>query len=76
MVQARNGERLGVFHTRRTYVSFSGAWEFLQLALFFRCSRRIVFGLVSSPGPFLAGAFDRRSWLLTAGLSAIVAVAA
>src|SRR5258708_38517533 len=39
---------------------------------FFTMIKENCLQLVSSPGPFLAGAFDRRSWLLTAGMSAIV----
>ena len=63
-------ERLVVFHTE--YVRFHWIMGIPTVAAFFSMLKENCLQLVSSPGPFLAGAFDRRSWLLTAGMSAIV----
>jgi len=63
-------ERLVVFHTE--YVRFQWRMGIPTVGAFFSMLKENCLQLVSSPGPFLAGAFDRRSWLLTAGLSAIV----
>jgi hypothetical protein len=63
-------ERLVVFHTE--YIRFHWIMGIPTVAAFFSMLRENCLQLVSSPGPFLAGAFDRRSWLLTAGMSAIV----
>jgi hypothetical protein len=63
-------ERLVVFHTE--YIRFHWIMGIPTAAAFFSMLKENCLQLVSSPGPFLAGAFDRRSWLLTAGMSAIV----
>jgi hypothetical protein len=63
-------ERLVVFHTE--YIRFHWIMGIPTVAAFFSVLKENCLQLVSSPGPFLAGAFDRRSWLLTAGMSAIV----
>ena len=63
-------ERLVVFHTE--YVRFQWRMGIPTVGAFFSMLKENCLQLVSSPGPFLAGAFDRRSWLLTAGMSAIV----
>jgi hypothetical protein len=63
-------ERLVVFHTE--YVRFHWRMGIPTIGAFFSMIKENCLQLVSSPGPFLAGAFDRRSWLLTAGISAIV----
>jgi hypothetical protein len=63
-------ERLVVFHTE--YIRFHWLLGIPTVAAFFSMLKENCLQLVSSPGPFLAGAFDRRSWLLTAGMSAIV----
>jgi hypothetical protein len=61
---------LVVFHTE--YIRFHWIMGIPTAAAFFSMLKENCLQLVSSPGPFLAGAFDRRSWLLTAGMSAIV----
>jgi hypothetical protein len=63
-------ERLVAFYT--DYVGFQWRMGIPTVGSFFTMVRENCLQLVSSPGPFLAGAFDRRSWLLTAGMSAIV----
>ena len=63
-------ERLVIFQTQ--YIRFHWILGIPTVAAFFSVLRENCLQLVSSPGPFLAGAFDRRSWLLTAGMSAIV----
>src|SRR6266853_2101801 len=63
-------ERLVVFHTE--YIRFHWIMGIPTVAAFFSMLKENCLQLVSSPGPFLAGAFDRRSWFLTAGMSAIV----
>jgi hypothetical protein len=63
-------ERLVVFHTE--YVRFHWRMGIPTIGAFFSMIKENCLQLVSSPGPFLAGAFDRHSWLLTAGMSAIV----
>jgi hypothetical protein len=63
-------ERLVAFYT--DYVGFQWRMGIPTAGSFFTMVRENGLQLVSSPGPFLAGAFDRRSWLLTAGMSAIV----
>jgi hypothetical protein len=63
-------ERLVVFHTE--YIRFHWIMGIPTVGAFFTMVKENCLQLVSSPGPFLAGAFDRRSWLLTAGMSAIV----
>jgi hypothetical protein len=63
-------ERLVAFYT--DYVGFQWRMGIPTVGSFFAMVRENCLQLVSSPGPFLAGAFDRRSWLLTAGMSAIV----
>ena len=63
-------QRLVIFHTE--YVRFHWRMGIPTIGAFFSMLKENCLQLVSSPGPFLAGAFDRRSWLLTAGMSAIV----
>jgi hypothetical protein len=63
-------QRLVIFHTE--YVRFHWLMGIPSAGAFFLMLKENCLQLVSSPGPFLAGAFDRRSWLLTAGMSAIV----
>jgi hypothetical protein len=63
-------ERLVAFYT--DYVGFQWRMGIPTVGSFFTMVRENCLQLLSSPGPFLAGAFDRRSWLLTAGMSAIV----
>lgn len=63
-------ERLVAFYT--DYVGFQWRMGIPTVGAFFTMIKENCLQLVSSPGPFLAGAFDRRSWLLTAGMSAIV----
>ena len=63
-------DRLVAFYT--DYVGFQWRMGIPTVGSFFTMVRENCLQLVSSPGPFLAGAFDRRSWLLTAGMSAIV----
>jgi hypothetical protein len=63
-------ERLVIFQTQ--YIRFHWILGIPTVAAFFSVLRENCLQLVSSPGPFLAGAFDRRSWLMTAGMSAIV----
>jgi hypothetical protein len=63
-------ERLVAFYT--DYVGFQWRMGIPTVGSFFTMVRENCLQLVSSPGPFLAGAFDRHSWLLTAGMSAIV----
>jgi hypothetical protein len=63
-------ERLIVFHTE--YIRFHWLMGIPTVAAFLSMLKENCLQLVSSPAPFLAGAFDRRSWLLTAGMSAIV----
>ena len=62
--------RLVIFQTQ--YIRFHWILGIPTVAAFFSVLRENCLQLVSSPGPFLAGAFDRRSWLMTAGMSAIV----
>ena len=62
--------RLVIFQTQ--YIRFHWLLGIPTVAAFFSVLRENCLQLVSSPGPFLAGAFDRRSWLLTSGMSAIV----
>jgi len=63
-------ERLVIFQTE--YIRFHWLMGIPTVSTFFSILRENCLQIVSSPGPFLAGAFDRRSWLLTAGMSAIV----
>jgi len=63
-------QRLVIFHTE--YIRFQWLMGIPSAGAFFSMLKENCLQLVSSPGPFLAGAFDRRSWLLTAGMSAIV----
>jgi hypothetical protein len=63
-------ERLVAFYT--DYAGFQWRMGIPTVGAFFTMIKENCLQLVSSPGPFLAGAFDRRSWLLTAGMSAIV----
>ena len=63
-------ERLVAFYT--DYIGFQWRMGVPTTGVFFSMLKENCLQLVSSPGPFLAGAFDRRSWLLTAGMSAIV----
>jgi len=63
-------ERLAIFQTE--YIRFHWLMGIPTITAFFSMLRENCLQLVSSPGPFLAGVFDRRSWLLTAGMSAIV----
>lgn len=63
-------QRLVIFHTE--YIRFQWLMGVPTVGAFLSMFRENCLQLVSSPGPFLAGAFDRRSWLLTAGMSAIV----
>jgi hypothetical protein len=63
-------ERLVIFQTE--YIRFHWLMGIPTVAAFFSMLRENSLQLVSSSGPFLAGVFDRRSWLLTAGMSAIV----
>jgi hypothetical protein len=62
-------QRLVIFQTE--YIRFHWLMGIPTVRAFFSVLRENCLQLVSSPGPFLAGAFDRRSWLLTAGMSAI-----
>ncbi len=62
--------RLVIFQTQ--YIRFHWILGIPTVSAFFSVLRENCLQLVSSPGPFLAGAFDRRSWLMTAGMSAIV----
>jgi hypothetical protein len=62
-------QRLVIFQTQ--YIRFHWLMGIPTIGAFFSVLRENCLQLVSSPGPFLAGAFDRRSWLLTAGMSAI-----
>jgi len=62
-------QRLVIFQTE--YIRFHWLMGIPTVGAFFSVLRENCLQLVSSPGPFLAGAFDRRSWLLTAGMSAI-----
>jgi hypothetical protein len=63
-------QRLVAFYTE--YVGFQWRMGIPTVGAFFTMIKDNCLQLVSSPGPFLAGSFDRRSWLLTAGMSAIV----
>jgi hypothetical protein len=63
-------ERLVIFQTE--YIRFHWLLGVPSVGAFFSMLRENCLQLVSSPGPFLAGALDRRTWLLTAGISAIV----
>jgi len=63
-------ERLVAFYT--DYLGFQWRMGVPTVGAFFNMIKENCLQLVSSPAPFLAGAFDRRSWLLTAGMSAIV----
>jgi hypothetical protein len=63
-------QRLVIFHTE--YIRFHWILGIPTFGALFSMLKENCLQLVSSPGPFLAGAFDRGSWLLTAGMSAIV----
>ena len=63
-------QRLVIFHTE--YIRFHWILGIPTVRALLSMLKENCLQLVSSPGPFLAGAFDRRSWLMTAGMSAIV----